>query len=393
METKGKYIAVMLLGLLMASCNNKYNRMLTVINEDGTCSREYSFRTTQSRLAIPQDEDFDSLIDKSWERTWSILDSDTADLSAQGNLPERHPVPLTETQFDSIQKQDMSKSLQGLLMAHIKKDFETVQDMSNCLYQTDDTHGTHLVKAEGFKAKSKLEKHFKWFYTDYAFSETFTFDRPDVFPIPISRFLSADTVSFWLTGKPDLTQHYHSGAELKQMLDGIEGKLSQWFNANWFTEICNYIVRNYDKIENPPLDKEQFINLFDSLAMKPIVLNIPEGETSTERFKILDDYSHSNAYSKFLQSNPSGPDLPKGYELLMSFNTMYDLMMPGRVTDSGIGEYDGQVIHYRITGDRFISDDHTLTFAATSRVTNIWAFIVTFFIIVIAIGSFFYRKK
>jgi hypothetical protein len=122
-------------------------------------------------------------------------------------------------------------------------------------------------------------------------------------------------------------------------------------------------------------------------------LNIPEGEASTEFFKILDDYSHSNAYGKFLQSNPSGPDLPKGYDLLMSFNTMYDLMMPGRVTDSGIGEYDGQVIHYRITGDRFISDDRTLTFAATSRVTNIWAFIVTFLIIVIAIGSFFYRKN
>jgi hypothetical protein len=77
----------------------------------------------------------------------------------------------------------------------------------------------------------------------------------------------------------------------------------------------------------------------------------------------------------------------------MAFTTNYDLVMPGQVTDAGIGEYDGQVIHYRISGDRFIADDHTLVIAATSRTTNVWAFIVTFLIVLIAIGSFFLLKS
>ena len=65
--------------------------------------------------------------------------------------------------------------------------------------------------------------------------------------------------------------------------------------------------------------------------------------------------------------------------------------MPGRVLDAGMGEYDGEVIHYRLGAERMIPGAYTIS--ATSRVTNIWAFIVTFLVIILAIGSFFYRRK
>ena len=96
MKTNSKTIAVMMLVLFMASCNNKDDRMLTVINEDGTCIREYSFLTEEKNLMIPQEEDFDSLIDKHWERTWSVIGSDSV----------RHPVPMTQAQVDSLQNQN-----------------------------------------------------------------------------------------------------------------------------------------------------------------------------------------------------------------------------------------------------------------------------------------------
>ena len=87
MKTNSKTIAVMMLVLLMASCNNKDARMLTVINEDGTCIREYAFHTSEKNLMIPLEEEFDSLIDKHWELTWSVIGSDSL----------RHPVPMTQT--------------------------------------------------------------------------------------------------------------------------------------------------------------------------------------------------------------------------------------------------------------------------------------------------------
>ena len=375
MKTNIKIIVTMTLVLIMASCKNKEDRMLTVINADGTCSREYTFHSTQQWLSIPPEEDYDSIVDKTWERSWSVLGADSV----------RYPVPLTEAQLDSMQAQDLSKPLGNMLMVHVKKDYKSVEEMSAQIYRAE---RSHLVKVEGIKASGQLEKHFKWFYTDYTFTETFANEDSTLFPIPLSQFLSADTASFWFTGQPNLTRSL-SGAEMKEMLDGIEKKVSQWSNANWFAEICKVISDHYDKVKNPPVSKERFISICDSLVMLPCVLNPKDSESVEEGvFDLLHDVFQSDVYTEFLRSYEGGLGQYGG---LLSFGNNYDLVMPGRVLDAGMGEYDGEVIHYRLGGERMIPGDYTIT--ATSRVTNVWAFIVTILVVLLAIGSFFYRRK
>ena len=375
MKTNIKIIAAMTLVLIMASCKNKEDRMLTVINADGTCSREYTFHSTQQWLSIPPEEDYDSIVDKTWERSWSVLGADSV----------HYPVPLTEALLDSMQAQDLSKPLGNMLMVHVKKDYKSVEEMSAQIYRAE---RSHLVKVEGIKASSQLEKHFKWFYTDYTFTETFANEDSTLFPIPLSQFLSADTASFWFAGQPDLTRSL-SGAEMKEMLDGIEKKVSQWGNANWFVEICKVISDHYDKVKNPPVSKERFISICDSLVMLPCVLNPKDSESVEEGvFDLVHDVFQSDVYTEFLRSYEGGLGQYGG---LLSFGNNYDLVMPGRVLDAGMGEYDGEVIHYRLGGERMIPGDYTIT--ATSRVTNVWAFIVTILVVLLAIGSFFYRRK
>ena len=375
MKANIKIIAAMTLVLVAASCKNKDDRMLTVINEDGTCSREYTFHSTQQWLGIPPEEDYDSIVDKTWERSWSIQGADSV----------RYPIPLTEAQLDSMQALDLSKPLGNLLMVHAKKNYKSVEEMSAEIYRAD---RSHLIKVEGIKASSQLEKRFRWFYTDYTFTETFVSEDSTLFPIPLSQFVSADTASFWFTGQPDLTQGL-SGAEQKEMLDGIEKKIDQWTNANWFYETCNVIIANYDEVQNPPVSKERFASVRDSLVMQPCVLNANEGDGQKENITVqIDKAFPSDAYTQFLQSYEGGLGQ---YGQLLSFGTNYDLVMPGRVLDAGMGEYDGEVIHYRLGGERMIPGDYTIT--ASSRVTNVWAFVVTFLVILLAIGSFFYRRK
>jgi hypothetical protein len=60
------------------------------------------------------------------------------------------------------------------------------------------------------------------------------------------------------------------------------------------------------------------------------------------------------------------------------------------VVDAGTGVCRNGTIFYPLTGERLIPQDYTIT--ATSRVINIWAFIVTLLIVVLAIGSWFRRK-
>ena len=365
----------MMLVLIMASCKNKDDRMLTVINEDGTCSREYTFHSSQQWLSASSSEDYDSIVDKTWERSWSVLGADSV----------RYPVPLTEAQLDSMQELDLSKPLGNLLMVHAKKEYQCVEEMSAHLYRAE-RH--HLKEVDNIKANSTLEKHFKWFYTDYTFSETFVYDGPALFPIPLDRFLSADTASFWFTGQPDLTCHC-SGAEQKDMLDDIEKKIGQWTNANWFYEICNVIIASYDQIQNPPVSKERFSIVRDSLVMMPCVLNANEGEGLGDNItNLLEKTFQSDAYKLFLQTNETGF---KQYERLLSFGNNYDLQMPGTVIDAGMGQYDGDVIHYRLGGERLIPGAYTIT--ATSRVTNVWAFVITILVVLLAIGSLFFRKN
>ena len=375
MKANINIIAAMMLFVILASCGNKDNRMLTVINEDGTCSREYTFHSSQQWLSASSSEDYDSIVDKTWERSWSVLGADSV----------RYPVPLTEAQLDSMQELDLSKPLGNLLMVHAKKEYQCVEEMSAHLYRAE-RH--HLKEVDNIKANSTLEKHFKWFYTDYTFSESFVYDGPALFPIPLDRFLSADTVSFWFTGQPDLTQNL-SGAEQKDMLDDIEKKIGQWTNANWFYEICNVIIANYDQIQNPPVSKERFSIVRDSLVMMPCVLNANEGEGLGDNItNLLEKTFQSDAYKLFLQTNESGF---KQYEQLLSFGNNYDLQMPGTVIDAGMGQYDGDVIHYRLGGERLIPGAYTIT--ATSRVTNVWAFVITILVVLLAIGSLFFRKN
>ena len=375
MKTNSRIFMALMLALLATSCKNKDDHMLTVINEDGTCSREYTFKTTQQWLAASADEDYDSIIDKSWERTWSVQGADSV----------RYPVPLTEAQLDSMQELDLNKPLGNMLLVHAKKTYNSVEEMSAELYRSE-SH--HLKKVEGIKATSTLEKSFKWFYTDYTFSETFTYEGEPIFPIPLSDFTSADTASFWFTGQPDLTQ-YLSGAEQKELLDKIEKKISQWSNANWFYEICNIIIDNYDSIQNTPVSKERFTSLRDSLVMQPSVLNGNAEDSDPMAFlSQIEGILLTDVYTNFLKTYKGGF---AQYERLLSFGYPYDLVMPGTVTDAGMGEYDGKVIHYQLGGERLITGPYTIT--ASSRVVNVWAYIVTALIILLALGSLLLHKK
>ena len=122
--------------------------------------------------------------------------------------------------------------------------------------------------------------------------------------------------------------------------------------------------------------------------MHPDVLN--DTDDNVDNFdnfkKVLDHHFHSDAYTTILNSDTLGSI--QRYDPFLSFKTNYDLVMPGKVTDAGMGEYNGHVIHYRVSGERTIPDGYKYSIKATSRVTNIWAFIVTILVIALAIGSF-----
>ena len=111
--------------------------------------------------------------------------------------------------------------------------------------------------------------------------------------------------------------------------------------------------------------------------------------------KIIKDFYHSDAYTPLFSDSTKWERLLetkyKSYENLVTMKPTLDYVMPGKVIDAGSGVVEGNVVRYKFSGERLIPHPYDVTI--TSRVTNVWAFIVTFLVVLLAVGSFFYRRK
>ena len=377
MKTNRFYIIVVAVALLMTSCRNNDSQMLTIINEDGTCSREMSFHPYPKEVMAQLNEPIESSclhFGTDWQRTWSVVGDSV-----------RHPCPMTEAQWDSLRRPE--ENVSNKILMHTKRNYQNVGEMSDSL--------TSIV-GHLFKATASLDKHFKWFYTDYLYQETLTITNIEqIFPIPLDRFVSADTASYWFTGQPNLAEGL-TGAEQKELLDAIEAGISHWFSACTMSSICDFIANvHYDEVKNPPVSKEQFLALKDSIVMSPTVRNLDLFCNISQVSKIIKDFYHSDAYTPLFSDSTKWErrleTKYKSYEYLMMMAPQLVYVMPGKVIDGGAGVIEGNVVHYKFSGERMIP--HPYDVVITSRVTNVWAFAATFLIILVAIGSFFYRHK
>ena len=377
MKTNRFFIIVAAAALLMTSCSNRDERMLTIINEDGTCSRETTFHPYKEQVQASINEPIEingMYYNTDWERTWSVIGDSV-----------QHACPMTQQQWDSLQNVFADQNVPDKILMHFKRHYQNVGEMSDSLTQAV----RHL-----FKATASLDKHFKWFYTDYTYKETLAItDINQIFPVSLDRFVSADSASYWFTGEPNLAAGL-TGAEQKEMLDDIEARISHWLNACTMSFIYAQVWLRYNKIENPPVSKEQFLALKDSIVMSPAVRNMDLFKSLSQVSNILKDFYQSDAYTPLLSDSTKWERMLetkyKSYHNLVTMKPMLDYVMPGKVIDAGNGVVESNVVRYRFSGERLIPHPYNVTI--TSRVTNVWAFIVTFLVIVLAVGSFFIRK-
>lgn len=365
--------------LLMTSCLDKDARMLTIINQDGTCSREMTFSSDSQSVMLPLSEPINNngmIYRAGWLRTWSVKGDSV-----------QHPCPMTQQQWDSLQRALPNQDISSKILMHTRQNYPSVNEM-----------GDSLIRAaqDLIKDTASLEKHFKWFYTDYVYQETLSFAVIDkLFPIPLDRYVSADTASYWFTGQPNLAEGL-TGAEQKELLDDIEPRILQWFNACSMAHICEVIANeHYDKVKNPPVTKEQFVALTDSIVMTPDVDKIDFGGNLDQVIKILEDFYHSDAYTPLFKDSDIWKmrldEKQKSYAYLVAMAPQLNYVLPGKIVDGGDGMIEGNLIRYKFSGERLIP--HPYIISVTSRVTNVWAFIVTFLVILLAIGSFLYRRR
>ncbi len=128
--------------------------------------------------------------------------------------------------------------------------------------------------------------------------------------------------------------------------------------------------------------------------MSPAVRNLNLFGNINQVSNIFKDFYQSDAYTPLFSDSTRWERLLEikyeNYENLVRMKPMLDYVMPGKVIDAGKGVVEGNVVRYRFSGERLIPHPYNVTI--TSRVTNVWAFVVTALVILLAIGCLFYRR-
>ena len=349
------YLMLLTSAVFIASCEKPNVRMHTIVKEDGWIERQITYSTIMSQ------EERDSLW-KGDNVCWAEPVPECLNIDAfMGSNTEVNGDTVTTT---------------------FSRSFRSPEEM--CEQTPLQLNGRHL------QSSAKLEKKFRWFYTEYIYEETFN-TVADTFKLPATNYADQDVVSYWFTGQPNLLEGLN-GAEASEKISKMEPFVTQWINDNLFKMGFDYIVNHYDSIQNPPVDKEKFVALQDSLA-KSIMKDVDKAEwDAAEKFE---KFFHSNAYAPFFDDEtPLGEGLSEELSNKLNifwFSVPYTLEMPGMIVNPGTGIIKDGIIHYSLTGERLIPGDYIIT--ATSRVTNIWAYVVSILIILAAIFLFFYSSK
>ena len=340
MRTPVFKILFALTALALASCDEWNVRMDTQVMRDGSCIRTV---TTDDDGCLTEDEG------------WEVL--------------------ATKDSVDFFKNK-----IQGVT---VSRKFDRVEDMN----------GSPALQIFGrpLKSEATLDRKFKWFYTDYTFTETFR-GWEDSFNIPITDYMSQDEASFWFTGYPELPKGI-TGKELDYVAD-ISSNAEHWaFDVVWdiyFRSIAEY----YGQIKNPPVDRETFLSMRDSVMKSAYEeeLDFWGGTGDNNALKYLDRFFNTKVFTEtdIPEAESYGEALWYQSVGLGCLTASYTLKMPGKVIDAGRGQVENGVIQYGFGGDYLTVGDYTFT--ATSRAVNVWAFLLSGLILIIAVGSFFIKR-
>lgn len=371
-------ILLFLVAMISASCNNKMG-MTTVVNKDGSCYREVTFHLNDSAQLVSGRIDSSELflhLDNNWKLVWMIEGEKT-----------RHPFPMTRLQYDSIQNaiSDPNKTVCSVVQVIAFSSWASAEEMGK--------HTKFTLNGGDITPKTELIRSFKWFYTDYTYKETYQ-KQIIKFKVPLEKYLSKDEIGYWYTGKPNLGNGMN-GFELDDLMDGIKQKHSKWLCENWFELSYDAIIKNYSSITNAPVSRQHFIVTHDSLSYSFIkknkdMTNILDNPTN----QFYKEFFHTDAYSSILNNETIMKEAQAALirvESLKALSVDYELVLPGKIINDGGGIVDNNAIRFKLSGERMIPTDFTIT--AQSRITNIWAFIVTAVVILLTLTTFFIRPK
>ena len=369
------FVMIAFMAALLSSCQGDIE-MLTIVNEDGSCMREIVVAADRSLLTTGKYDNDDphvARIEDGWELYWGYKGDNS-----------RFPIPMSVEKYDSISREvGPSRAVKDTICVYARKEYASVEDMcaGSPMFFVDEQAG----------ADGSLDKEFRWFYTDYVFTEKFS-SVADYFKVPVTDFMSEEEALYWFSGTPDLyagkpTWRYY------EFLEDLKEKADRWVFANMYYNILSGIADRYDMVVEPPVSKDEFIAQLGDVVKQLASCDTYKLEYSTAR-SIVSSHFGSDAYSPFINEDEwkkYDKSYATAFDYLFLFNYNESIVMPGRVIDDGGGMYKDGVVTFKVDAGRFLLKDYEIR--VVSRIVNVWAFIVTAVLASALCVAVIYRRR
>lgn len=346
MKSKSLRLVVSLVIIMVVSCNEPETVVTDIVHTDGSVTRKIEMKNKENNFSMKS-------LQIPFDSTWTIKDS-----------------------------LEINKKGDTTWVKRAEKLFARIEDLNNT-YKRDSGSNREAVR------HAELRKRFRWFNTDYVFSEII--DKNLNYGYPASDFLNKEELNYFYSPEK-VNEEKRKGPDslrYKALEDTLEKKKDLWSKksliSEWIGEFNRLTPDRSEKELSFKILKERedefvessekYSKNFDSLWTNGIILKNFFGEANSKKYRSYADSAMSIVAKK----------------AMISFNDYsVRVVMPGRLTGTNGFMDSSHILLWPVKSDYFFAEPYRMW--AESKTTNVWAWIVTGFFLAFVAAGLIFRK-
>lgn len=316
---------------MVVSCEEPATVVTNYIHPDGSVTRLIEMRSFENDFTVPN-------VQVPYDSTWTVRDS----------------AELMDDKGDTMWVRRAEKTFRNI-------------DQINLDYRNDSSHN------HSFSRNASLTKRFRWFNTEYRFSENI--GKLMEFGLPLKDFLSDDEITFFYSPEygTDELKDGPDSLRIRRMRKAIDEKSETWLIksliSEWIGQLGKLTEGKSGQLISELRSKEpgiydlinqKYMDNFDSLWQAGVIQKDLMGEENAERFRVEADSAISIATEAAL------PDF-KDYSVRM--------VMPGKLTATNGFMDSTKILLWPVSSSYFMTEPYEMW--AESKKANIWAWVVS----------------
>jgi len=325
-------------------------RITTQINPNGSLRQTIVFKGDSTEIAEVQ---FAFMKESDWKREWAKLEKEKRQISESKEV-EKDQYQLT-----------------------VSKEFKSVSDLNKSMNPAD-------TSMQSVRINATLHRKFRWFYTNYIYSETVLNSNPFK-GLDYHAYLTNEDVR--LMSLSEETRKADPGYDSTQYKEGTDKRFEEFLYRSMFETFYRELTGVLAQDKSLTLRKQD-LDAKKDVLYRFLIDSVKNDKTDDLLAGVDRVINHPDIRiirSKYLSKFDSFQRKMKFYESANDDSYKFAIRMPGLLLQTNSPKIEASETGWELTYYDFFFKDYTMT--AESRRVNTWAFIVAGFVLLVALGS------